>query len=94
VWTPAVPDLPGLDTQSGHLPVDGQRVRWSHAPVDQVDQVLERRRWLTRYQNERDRIEAATERGRTAMGSQCQPADRLSHERGNQVRERSQPPGR
>src|SRR5216683_1474008 len=41
VWTPAVPDLPGLDTQSGHLPVDGQRVRWSHAPVDQVDQVLE-----------------------------------------------------
>ncbi len=42
---------------------------------------------MTKYQNESDRIEAATERGRTALGSQRQPADRLSHERGNQVRE-------
>ena len=43
---------------------------------------------MTKYQNESDRIEAATERGRTTMDSQRQPADRLSHERGNQVREK------
>jgi site-specific recombinase XerD len=52
-------------------------------------------RWLTRYQNEIDCIEAATERGRTAMASQRQPTGRLSHELGStRSAKRSQPPGR
>ena len=87
-----LPDLPGLAcpcVKSGHLPVDGQRGRFvSSSSGSGPIKFKNNERWLTRYQNESDRIEAVTERGRTTMDSQRQPADRLSHERGNQVREK------